>query len=183
MKKGKRLLTVIVLAALAAGIILVIERPEKNKSTIKEVPGRISTSSLHPNRTPADMYRLYNPNSGEHFYTKSRPERDQLKSVGWRYEGVCWEYPETGDPVYRLYNPNTGDHHYTISSKERKFLIRSGWRDEGIGWYSGGSRPVYRQYNPNATTGSHNFTASKKENDALVRSGWKAEGIAWYALS
>lgn len=32
-----------------------------------------------------DMYRLYNPNSGEHFYTANVAERDSLRRVGWRY--------------------------------------------------------------------------------------------------
>ena len=29
-----------------------------------------------------DMYRLYNPNSGEHFYTADSNERDHLTGVG-----------------------------------------------------------------------------------------------------
>lgn len=33
-----------------------------------------------------DMYRLYNPNSGEHFYTADSNERDHLTGVGWVYE-------------------------------------------------------------------------------------------------
>ena len=46
------------------------------------------------------MYRLYNPNSGEHFYTGSIEERDMLDRVGWNYEGVAWTAPtNTGDPV------------------------------------------------------------------------------------
>ena len=36
------------------------------------------------------MYRLYNPNSGEHFYTGSSSERDNLTAVGWRDEGTAW---------------------------------------------------------------------------------------------
>lgn len=34
------------------------------------------------------VYRLYNPNSGEHFYTTSFYEQNTLKNVGWRDEGV-----------------------------------------------------------------------------------------------
>ena len=61
------------------------------------------------------MYRLYNPNSGEHFYTASVTERDHLDQIGWDDEGIAWYVPtETGDPVYRLYNPYAGDHHYTM---------------------------------------------------------------------
>ncbi len=35
------------------------------------------------------MYRLYNPNSGEHIYTSNAGERDYLDAVGWNYEGVA----------------------------------------------------------------------------------------------
>lgn len=35
-----------------------------------------------------DMHRLYNPNSGEHFYTAEEGERDSLVGSGWNYEGV-----------------------------------------------------------------------------------------------
>lgn len=46
-------------------------------------------------------------------------ERKQLVSLGWKYEGVAWYAPTSGQPVYRLYNPNAGDHHYTLDSNER----------------------------------------------------------------
>jgi surface protein len=131
------------------------------------------------------MYRLYNPNSGEHFYTKNGAERDHLARVGWRSEGTGWTAPTKSDtPVYRLYNANAGDHHYTRSMGERDMLVKAGWSYEGIGWYSSdtGAIPLYRQYNPNAKAGSHNYTASKAENDHLVRLGWRAEGIGWYGV-
>ncbi|MDO4537888.1 MAG: hypothetical protein Q4B54_06985 [Coriobacteriales bacterium] len=127
------------------------------------------------------MWRLYNPNSGEHFYTAGVGERNNLVSVGWIFEGVGWIAPESGQDVYRLYNPNGGDHHYTTSAGERDVLVSVGWQSEGVGWKSGGSAPVYRQYNKNASSGAHNFTASKAENDALVSVGWQSEGIAWQA--
>ena len=130
-----------------------------------------------------NMFRLYNPNSGEHFYTASVDEKNNLISVGWNYEGIGWKAPKKSKtPVYRLYNPNAGDHHYTMSAAEKDNLIAAGWKYEGIGWYSDDAKsvPLYRQYNPNAKTGSHNYTTSKKENDWLVSLGWKAEGIGWY---
>lgn len=132
------------------------------------------------------MYRLYNPNSGEHFYTANSAERDMLVGVGWRYESVGWVAPSvSGTPVYRLYNPNAGDHHYTKSAGERDWLISLGWNDEGIGWYSDDAEtvPVYRQYNPNAVSGAHNYTWNKAENDYLASIGWNAEGIGWYAVA
>lgn len=132
------------------------------------------------------MYRLYNPNSGEHFYTSNAAERNSLINAGWKYEGTGWIAPEKSQtPVYRLYNPVAGDHHYTVDADERDGLIEIGWKDEGIGWYSAqqSEAPIYRQYNPNASTGAHNFTSSEEEHNALGASGWKLEGIAWYAVS
>ena len=131
------------------------------------------------------MHRLYNPNSGEHFYTASEVERDHLVGVGWNYEGAGWTAPaQSNTPVYRLYNANAGDHHYTTSVVERDHLVSVGWNDEGIGWYSDDSQrvPLFRQYNPNATAGSHNYTTSKEETDMLIGIGWHDEGIGWYGV-
>lgn len=131
------------------------------------------------------MYRLYNPNSGEHFYTSNKIERNHLIDVGWNYEGVGWYAPETGNPVYRLYNPNAGDHHYTLSSKERDYLVSVGWNYEGIGWYSDLDEtvPLYRLYNPNAITGTHHYTTNYNEAKYLDEIGWNYEGIGWYGIS
>ena len=131
------------------------------------------------------MHRLYNPNSGEHFYTSNNDEKSHLVSLGWVYENVGWYAPTSSKvPVYRLYNPNGGDHHYTASKDEYDWLKTVGWTQEGIGWYSDEEQGValHRQYNPNAKSGSHNFTASKDENNWLVSLGWRAEGIGWYGL-
>jgi surface antigen len=131
------------------------------------------------------MYRLYNPNSGEHFYTGNASEMQMLSSIGWNYEGVAWTAPAcSGTPVYRLYNPNAGDHHYTTDVSERDHLVSVGWRYEGIGWYSAPNTgvPLYRQYNPNAVAGTHNYTVDKSENDHLASVGWREEGISWYGL-
>ncbi|MCH3961853.1 MAG: hypothetical protein LKF53_00700 [Solobacterium sp.] len=133
-----------------------------------------------------NMYRLYNPCSGEHFYTASVSERDHLANIGWTYEGIGWKAPASSNtPVYRLYNPNSGDHHYTVSASERDNLVSIGWNYEGIGWYSDDSHsvPLYRQYNPNVSTGTHNYTTSKNENDWLATLGWRAEGIGWYGVN
>ena len=128
-----------------------------------------------------DMYRLYNSYTGEHFYTASVTERENLRNVGWMYEGVGWVAPASGDPVYRLYNPYVtgGDHHYTLSPQERDTLVAAGWRYEGVAWASGGAVEVYRQYNPFAQTGTHNYTTNMVENDSLVAAGWREDGVAW----
>lgn len=129
------------------------------------------------------MYRLYNHNSGEHFYTKDTNERDHLVSVGWKYEGIGWSAPTSGKPVYRLYNQNGGEHHYTVDNNEKNHLVRLGWKDEGVGWYSGGNVPVYREYNPNARANNHNYTPNKNEHNHLIALGWRNENIGWYGVS
>lgn len=130
------------------------------------------------------MYRLYNPNSGEHFFTASTVERQHLISVGWNDEGQGWTAPKTGDAVYRLYNPNAGEHHYTLSTVERDSLIAAGWNDEGIGWYSDPNHavPLYRVYNPNEFANNHHYTTNDFERGYLVALGWFGEGIAWYGI-
>lgn len=135
--------------------------------------------------TSISLYRMYNPNSGEHFYTQLTSERDHLRSVGWRYEGIGWQSPTSGSPVYRVYNPNSGEHFYTLSSYERDNLKKLGWRDEGIGWYSAASnqKPVYRLFNPNTRgAGSHHYTLLTSERDHLKNVGWRYEGVSWYAV-
>ena len=131
------------------------------------------------------MYRLYNPNSGEHFYTANPDERRNLINIGWNDEGIGWYAPmHSNTPVYRLYNPNAGEHHYTTDEAERNNLISLGWNDEGIGWYSDDYErvPLYRQYNPNEFANNHNYTTSLAENDWLVSLGWRAEGTGWYGV-
>ena len=134
------------------------------------------------------MNRLYNPNSGEHFYTADIKEKDALVAIGWNDEGYGWVAPKKADsskPVHRLYNPNAGDHHYTVSAAEKNTLVSYGWKYEGEGWKSAANTEiaVYRQYNPYANgAGSHNYTTDKAENDYLVSLGWTPEGKAWYGL-
>lgn len=131
------------------------------------------------------MRRLYNPNSGEHFYTADEMEFRNLIRAGWRDEGNSWKAPAVSKtPVFRLYNPNAGDHHYTLDSSEKEMLIKAGWRDEGIGWYSDDAelRPLYREYNPNAKAGAHNYTPDYSEHLHLISKGWRNEGTAWYGM-
>lgn len=89
------------------------------------------------------LHRLYNPYSpqGEHHYTTSKDEYDQLQTIGWVGEGVfCWSASSQRTPNYRLFNPyaTMGTHHYTMSVEERDALIELGWQWEGVGWYSWG---------------------------------------------
>ncbi len=135
--------------------------------------------------THEPLWRFYNKDTGEHFYTVKAAERQALIEMPqWLAEGIGWIAPkESKLPVYRVYNPNMDDHHYTLSQEEHDTLVRLGWDDEGIGWYSDPHEmvPVYRQYNPNATSGCHNYTVSATERNALIAIGWLNEDIGWFA--
>ncbi|MEI3623823.1 family 25 glycosyl hydrolase [Lactococcus lactis subsp. lactis] len=131
-----------------------------------------------------DVYRLYNANTGEHFYTLNFAEKTNLQNVGWRYEGIGWLSSSTGSPVYRVYNPNAkgGDHYYTMSKYEAQQLVSKGWRwdnNGGAAFYSNGSKNLYVAYNPNASSGSHNYTTNSYEQDNLLKLGWKYGAVAW----
>ncbi len=128
------------------------------------------------------MYRLYNPNSGEHFYTSNYYEVVNVVGAGWSYEQVAWYAPSSGTPVYRMYNPNVGDHHYTMNWAEVQMLKNAGWNYEGEAWKSGGSVKMLRAYNPNAVTGTHHYTSNRAEINMIVAAGWRDEGYGWYAL-
>jgi len=101
------------------------------------------------------LYRLLNPNSGDHFYTTSAAERDNaVSSFGYRSEGTaCYVYNaqiSTTRALYRLLNPNSGDHFYTTSEPERDNAVSSfGYYYEGIACYifdsqQSGTVPLYR---------------------------------------
>ncbi len=142
---------------------------------------KVTDSTDHNGTIP--MYRLYNPNTGEHFYTANAKERTALDAMGWNYEGIGWYAPASSSvPVYRLYNETGGEHHYTTNAAEQKALLGFGWNDEGIGWYSCDTEdvPLYRLYNPNAYANNHHYTTSVKEKNVLLRYGWRDEGIGWY---
>ena len=80
------------------------------------------------------IYRLYNPYSGEHFFTGYSIERDVLVGVGWNYEGIGWysSDSEGGTEVYRLYNPYDYQHLWTTNKGEYDYLGSIGWNKEGV---------------------------------------------------
>ena len=138
------------------------------------------------------QFRLYNPNSGEHFYTGSQVEAENLVRVGWNFEGSGFITPTVGPAIYRLYSAEHGDHFYTTSVAERDELLAEGWTldgDTGIAFPSATAetgRPMYRLYNPNAypngEAGAHHFTMSWEEVQNLVAVGWQYEFVAWYSV-
>ena len=138
------------------------------------------------------VYRLYNVDTGEHFFTVSYDEFNrftmnynyQFHKYDWKSEGEAWYAGTTGTPVYRIHNPKGGDHYYTTSFAEAKADVQKGWKWDNSGkpvFYSKGKLPVYVAFNPHAKIGAHNYTTSLAEQKTLLSKGWKYGKIAWYA--
>ena len=138
------------------------------------------------------VYRMYDPNRGEHFYTKNTSEMQQLINLGWRHEAnadftVVDATDEDAKAVYRVYNNNNGGiHFYTDDASEVRVLINAGWSYEGISHYvyknkrnSTKGVEQYRFYNPNSKNGEHNWTADTTECNMLRKAGWIDEGVRW----
>ena len=159
--------------------------PEPTKPDADSTPSNPGAIDPDPTDSGQVMYRLYNPNSGEHFYTASTVERDAVIAAGWNDEGIGWTAPTSGIQVYRLYNSYAGEHHYTTSEAERDMLVSVGWTWEEGGWFSDVNQavPLYRAYNPNAFANNHHYTTDWGEFQMLLSVGWKDEGVGWHGVN
>jgi hypothetical protein len=82
-----------------------------------------------------NVWRLYNPNGAQHYYTLNTAERDSLVAAGWNFENTTgYMYPTIPQvtavrEVFHMYKPNApgeGDRLYTLSTAERDALLASG---------------------------------------------------------
>ena len=147
---------------------------------------RIGANSGYP------VYRLYNSQTGTHFWTENIAERNKYKQNGYNEEGVAFHQvsliknvapPPAGKKlVYRFYGRPGNTHFWTVNILERDNLIRQGNRYEGIAFLApeaSNSSPVYRLYN--TVTKRHFYTLSTAERDRFSQVGtWRAEGVAFY---
>ncbi len=134
------------------------------------------------------MYRLYNPYTHEHLFTTDAAEKDNLVSLGWKFEGITGKVYMHGEKggVYRLYNPNTGEHHYTTKQDEVAACVKAGWRNEGVKFFSVLDEDkqtvgMVSMYNPYEKKFYHHYTSDADEIAKMVKDGWRKEEIKWYA--
>ena len=117
------------------------------------------------------VYRLYNPNTGDHLFTANFAEAQNVANAGWTYEGVGWQSPAEGEEVYRLYQGNVHDY---VFKKDVSKLESEGWTCECVAFKSGGTRPIYRMFNQNDR--SCILTSSLEEHNELSKNGWFCQG-------
>lgn len=125
-----------------------------------------------------DCYRL--TKDGDHIFTTSSADRQDLIANGWTSEGTAWKVRKNSStPIYEVLNPSTCKHFYTKSKSERDSLVKAGWQDLGTAFYGSDSSKVavFRLVN---SEGEHFFTKSTKECSDLEKAGWKKECIAFY---
>ena len=132
------------------------------------------------------LYRLHNAQSGDHLYTTTCDERNNVSSSGYSFEGVNG-YVATRQnrrlvPLHRLVL-GTGEHFYTTDDREMRTLSQTaGNRYEGVTGYISsnqqrGTVPLYRLVNG----GNHFYTANEQEkNSFLQTAGGQLEGITGY---
>jgi len=140
------------------------------------------------------VYRFYNSQNGEHFYTASSAEKDvllgQFASV-FNYEGVAFNAPVQGDQsLYRFCLAGTSQHLFTSVMSERDAFIAnpaSGYVYEGIvcNVYSAAAAPIDSTaiYSfLDSGSGNHFYTASAAERAAVAVGipSWKDEGAKFY---
>ncbi|WP_043430251.1 hypothetical protein [Cystobacter fuscus] len=137
---------------------------------------------------PMNLYRVYNGDGSDHFYTTNFDEMIRAVNGAYDYEGVagrCHSTQEAGTvPLYRLYKGgSTNDHFYTASWQERDLAIaQHKYVDEGVACYvypqqQPGTCPFYRLWGHS----DHFYTQSWQEAVRAVGSyGYSYEGVAGY---
>lgn len=96
------------------------------------------------------VYRLYNANNGEHLYTTSHEEYNNLKSIGWNGEGISF---------------------YSVNVKDDNSAVKS--EDGAVNKTPQG---VYRAFNKYVTVGTHNF-GGYEENATMLANGWLPDNV------
>ncbi|MEW6735765.1 MAG: hypothetical protein AB1489_31020 [Acidobacteriota bacterium] len=135
----------------------------------------------------APFYRYYNPDSGDHFYTRDFNELGEGRD-GYTKEGIAGYILATQQPgtvpFYRYYSPDSGDHFYTTDYNELG-EGRYGYTKEGIAGYifntqQPGTVPLHRYLN--SDSGDHFYTTDYNELGE-GRDGYTKEGIAGFIFA
>ena len=129
------------------------------------------------------LYRLYNPHTNRHLFTRDFNEYTYLASIGWSPEGVAWFTPKVSAyPVHRLFHLGIDAHHFTSDQHEIRVLTSQDWTDEGVLFYCYGTGGVvkYRLFNPFDLR--HLHTSSTHERNVLQNLGWHFEGTGFYGM-
>ena len=171
---------------------------EKEYKTLLSKVKALQAKIVEVGDTP--LYRVYNPNNGDHYFTTDKTEASHLVDLGWKAEGapskvVSNRYntvfvgkndkgedvnvavsANLGTQIWSAYNPNTGEHLLVVEG-EADALAKVGWvKETPAKFYTAqnGSAAVVRVYNPNTTGPAHLYT-NASEAKGLAKIGWKID--------
>ena len=145
---------------------------------------------IKPRPGTVTLYRMYNPNVKDHFYTTSFSEYSTIAvDYGYLQEGALgFISPVLGTgaiPLYRMYSPISKDHFYTTDYNEYSTIaVDYGYKQEGkIGYiYKSDIEDtvtLYRMYSMIAK--DHFYTSSRNEYSTIAMDyGYKQEGSIGY---
>ncbi len=125
-----------------------LERDFRNGTQTYEYIGILGYGEAYATETNVPVYRFWNKDTTDHFYTTSYAEKIQTEENynsgrdGYKYEGIAFYVPAYGNSaVYRFFNTVTFSHVYIIDESLKNEMIsdyQSGygsWRYEGAAWY------------------------------------------------
>ena len=144
--------------------------------------------------TGPEVYRFFNTQSGNHFYSRDEVEANSILTnlPHFRLEGPAFKAadPSNGPTadVFRFFNTGNGAHLFTQDTDERDFVIANldHFNFEGVA-YQGhpdpveGSLPLYRFLN--TQTGSHFYTTNENEKNNIIATAsdlYNFENIAYH---
>jgi hypothetical protein len=144
-------------------------------------------TTVQPVALTIPLYRYWNPQNTDHFYTTSFTELGTGR-FGWQLEGIqCYVIGQSTPqsvPLYRYWNGNIGDHFYTTNFAELG-AGRLGYAYEGIQCYvytqgALGRTALYRYWNPQV--GDHFYTTNFSEL-GQGRFGYRIEGVQCFVAT
>ncbi len=139
------------------------------------------------------IYRFFNVDTGTHFLSGSRVERDSVINNldAFNFEGPSFRAADptnaAADSVFRFFNTQTGTHFFTQSTAERDNILDTfpqfSFEGEAYKGYTeevAGSTPLYRFFN--TQTGTHFYTAAEAEKDSVIANlpSFNFEGTAYW---
>ncbi|KAJ6535524.1 hypothetical protein B0H19DRAFT_963544 [Mycena capillaripes] len=136
------------------------------------------------------VYRDFNDNIGDHFYTTNSSEYSSANGGGYFGEGPRFAVFPTAQAstvqLIRLWNGGVGDHFFTTDTGEASNAAASGGyvREDLAPMFIYptqvcASVPLYRSYSADKT--DHFYSTSATERDGMT--GYNFEGIAGYVLA
>lgn len=179
---------------------------EKNMHTLAVDPTTHDVYVYENNHNTVDVYgpqsqlnqtyRFFDTTNGDHFYTSSVDEINQIlkNQPAYQFEGVVGASPNAGagtQDVFRFYDTSSGTHFYTASASERDQILKAipSYHYEGVAFEAytdpsslgSSGETMERFYNSN--THAHFYTSNAGEINAINTghdgAGWVDEGKAF----